>query len=213
MKAVVRTGAKPPAKRTAAASTAKRTAPGSTAAASAPQLPRPRTMVHPGAFNPVRIHSKRAPSARHVRLALMPGQSLYDALIRPLAKLGIRNASTTILGGYFDDLEYCVAPPDPSGQAVVGYSTPIRAGRTFMVFGNATIGKNAKGKPIVHCHACFRIGDGATKGGHVLADSAIVGPDPIPVLVTSLDGFELRVTFDPETNIPLLQPQEVTPDE
>jgi hypothetical protein len=26
------------------------------------------------------------------------------------------------------------------------------------------------------------------------------------VLVTSLEGFELRVAFDPETNIPLLQP-------
>jgi hypothetical protein len=29
---------------------------------------------------------------------------------------------------------------------------------------------------------------------------------------TSLDGFELRVTFDPETNIPLIKPRELTDD-
>ncbi len=82
-----------------------------------------------------------------------------------------------------------------------------------MIFGNATLGKDAHGKPVVHCHAAIRTENGQTKGGHILAESSIVGSDPILVLVTSLDGFELRVTYDPETNIPLLQPQEERPDE
>ena len=174
---------------------------------------RARTMIHPGAFNPIRIQSKRSASARHIRLLLQPGVSLFDGLVRPLARLGVKSASTTILGGYFETLEYCVAPPDPTNEAVVAYSAPISAGRAYMVFGNATLGKNMSGGPLVHCHAAIMTEDGRTKGGHILTQSAIVGPEPIPVLVTSLDGFELRVAFDPETNIPLIQPAEESFDE
>ncbi|TVO66894.1 PPC domain-containing DNA-binding protein [Denitromonas ohlonensis] len=174
---------------------------------------RPRTLVHPGAFNPVRIHSRHADHGAHYRLLLQPGLSLYDALIGPLAAAGVKSASTTILGGFFDTLSYCCAAPDGSGQAVAAYSAPIPAGRSYLVFGNATLGKNQHGKPIVHCHASIRTEDGQTRGGHILCDMSIVGPTPIPVLVTALHGFELRVSHDPETNIPLLQPHEEHPDE
>jgi predicted DNA-binding protein with PD1-like motif len=174
------------------------------------KFPRPRTLVHPGKANAVRIQSKQSQSGRHIRLALMPGLSLFDALVKPLAELGIRNASTTILGGFFDDLQYCVAPPDPTGQAVSAYSDPIRPGRAYMVFGNATVGKSVRGFPLVHCHAAIRTEAGETRGGHILTDTSIIGPHPIPVLVISLEGFELRASYDPETNIPLLQPREET---
>ncbi|HEX7390092.1 MAG TPA: DUF296 domain-containing protein [Acidiphilium sp.] len=169
-------------------------------------LPRPRTLIHPGRFNPVRIQSLHARSARHVRLLLTPGRSLYQSLVEPLLALGIRNASTTILGGYFARLQYCVAPPDPTGQAVIAYTRPIDAGSTYMVFGNATLGLGMNGRPLVHCHAAIRTESGAVKGGHILTEASTVGPTPIPVLVTSLDEFELRQAYDPETNIPLLQP-------
>ncbi|MBP7002638.1 DUF296 domain-containing protein [Amaricoccus sp.] len=169
-------------------------------------LPRPRTLVHPGRFNPVRIQSQRSASGRHVRLALLPGVTLFDGLIQPLAALGITSASTTILGGFFDRLDYCVAPPDPEGSAVIAYTRPIPAGRACMIFGNATIGRSMKGAPLVHCHAAIRTEAGEVKGGHILTETCVVGRAPIPVLVTSLDEFELRQAFDPETNIPLLQP-------
>jgi predicted DNA-binding protein with PD1-like motif len=156
------------------------------------------------------MHAERG---RHLRLLLMPGMSLFDALVQPLAAAGVRNASTTILGGLFDELQYCVAPPDPLRRAVVAYTRPIHAGRAYMVFGNATIGKDVQGDPLVHCHAAIRTEAGEMKGGHIITQSCVIGPMPISVLVTSLDGFELRVAFDPETNVPLLQPHEETRDE
>jgi len=174
-----------------------------------PPFPRPRTLIHPGRFNPVRIQSLASSAGRHIRLSLQPGLSLYDALVGPLRAVGVTSASTTILGGFFDDLSYCVAPPDPSGRAVIAYTSPIVAGRAFMVFGNATLGKAVDGRPLVHCHAAIRTEAGEMKGGHILTESCLVGPVPIPVLVTSLDDFELRQAFDPETNIPLLQPHEI----
>ena len=171
--------------------------------------PRPRMLVHPGPFNPVRIRSLRSPVARHVRLMLQPGRSLFDALVEPLASIGITSASTTILGGCFECLEYCVAIPDPSRRAVIKYSAPVAVGAGTMVFGNATLGTGLDGRPLVHCHATLRTETGAVKGGHILTETCVISGQPIPVLVTSLDGFALRQAFDPETNIPLLQPMEM----
>lgn len=175
--------------------------------------PRPRTLKHPGAFNPVRIQSRHADRGAHFRLMLQPGLSLYDALVGPLAEAGVKSASITILGGCFRAFNYCVAPPDPTGSAVVAYTAPIFAGETYLVFGNATIGRNQSGKPIVHCHAAFRTETGLVRGGHILAETSIVGTNSVPVLVTKLHGIDLRVAYDAETNIPLIQPQEEAPNE
>jgi len=166
----------------------------------------PRLMRHAGSFNPVRIHSMHYQSGRHIRLELEPGRTLYDALVEPLRAIGVTSASTTILGGYFDHLEYCVAPPDPSGNAVIAYSRPIEAGSAFMVFGNATLGKDMQSQPLVHCHATLRTEAGEAKGGHILPQASVIGAVPLTVLVTALEGFELRQAFDEETNIPLLKP-------
>ncbi|WP_410004276.1 PPC domain-containing DNA-binding protein [Bartonella sp. HY328] len=152
------------------------------------------------------MKSAHATSSRHIRLSLQPEKSLYQGLVEPLAQLGIKSVSTTILGGYFLKLDYCVAPPDPSKQAVIAYTKPIHAGEAYMVFGNATLGFGLDDKPLVHCHASLRTQSGDVKGGHILTETSIVGPFPISVLVTSFEGFELRQAFDPETNIALLQP-------
>lgn len=168
----------------------------------------PRYLRQPGRFNPVRIKSVASPFGRHIRLLLEPGKSMYDAIVQPLAALGIHDASTTILGGAFADIYYCVAVPDPDKRTVIVYSKPRHAGRAFMIFGNATLGRSIEGKPLVHCHAVVRTESGEVMGGHIVIETAIVGPKPIPVLVTSLEGIELRQAFDEETCIPLFQPME-----
>jgi predicted DNA-binding protein with PD1-like motif len=170
-------------------------------------LPRPRTLVHPGPYDPVRIRHMHAPCARHFRLALAPGRSLFDAIVEPLLALGMTSASMTVLGGGFERLHFCVAQPEPSGRTVASYTAPMDAGAAFMIFGNATLGKTASGAPIVHCHAAFRGADGRVRGGHILGERSVIAAQPIPVLVTAFEGFELRVKMDHETNMPLLQPQ------
>ncbi|MDV6317998.1 PPC domain-containing DNA-binding protein [Chromohalobacter sp. HP20-39] len=166
----------------------------------------PRMLRHTGRFSPVRIQSMHHQSGHHIRLVLAPGRSLYEALVEPLRDINVTSASTTILGGHFEHLEYCVAPPDPSGNAMIAYSKPIDAGAAFMVFGNATIGKDMNGRPLVHCHATLRTESGQVKGGHIVPQTSVIGNTPITVLVTALEGFELRQAFDNETNIPLLKP-------
>lgn len=171
--------------------------------------PRPRTLIHPGKSIATRILHRHCEQGRHIRLSLKPGTSLFDALISPLQELGIQSASTTILGGEMDRLSYCVAPPDASGQAVISYTEPIDAGQACFIFGNATVGKDAVGRPIVHCHAAFRTASGSIKGGHIITQATIIGAQPITVLVTAFNAFDLQVSYDPETNISLIQPREV----
>ena len=169
-------------------------------------LPRPRTLVHPGPVGPIRIEHRHANRARHFRLGLEPGRTMQDAIIEPLMLLGVQAASMTILGGRLEKLLYCVAPPDPTGERVANYTRPIEAGAATLIFGNATLGKSAHGEPIVHCHAAFVCEDGRVRGGHIVVDRSVVASAPIPVLATSLDGIELRITQDDETHMPLMRP-------
>ena len=169
----------------------------------------PRFLRQPGRFNPIRINTVSSPYGRHIRLLLEPGKTLFDAIVNPLAEQNIRDASTTVLGGEFDDLYYCVAPPDPEGKTVIAYTKPIHAGRSYMIFGNATLGRSTEGKPLVHCHAAIRTQSGEVFGGHIITEMTIVGNRSSSVLVTSLEGLELRQAFDEETGISLLQPVEV----
>ena len=169
-------------------------------------LPRPRTLVHPGPVGAIRIEHRHANRGRHFRLGLEPGRTLQDAIIEPLMLLGVQAASMTILGGRLEKLLYCVAPPDPTGERVANYTRPIAAGAATLIFGNATLGKNGRGEPIVHCHATFVCGDGNVRGGHIVVDRSTVADAPIAVLATSLEGIELRITQDEETHMPLMRP-------
>ena len=169
-------------------------------------LPRPRTLVHPGPVGAIRIEHRHANRARHFRLGLEPGRTMQDAIIEPLMLLCVQAASMTILGGRLEKLLYCVAPPDPTGERVANYTRPIEAGAATLIFGNATLGKNTRGEPIVHCHATFVCEDGRVRGGHIVVDRSTVADAPIAVLATTLDGIELRITQDEETHMPLMRP-------
>ena len=169
-------------------------------------LPRARTLVHPGPVGPIRIEHRHANQARHFRLSLEPGRTLADAIIEPLLALGVESASMTVLGGRLERLLYCVAPPDPTGERVANYTRPIDAGAATLIFGNATLGKSARGEPMVHCHAAFVCADGRVRGGHIVVDRSSIAGAPLPVLATSLDGIELRITQDDETHMPLMRP-------
>ena len=169
-------------------------------------LPRPRTLVHPGPVRPIRIEHRHANLARHFRLGLEPGRTLHDALIGPLLERGVESASMTILGGRLEKLLFCVAPPDPTGERVANYTRPIDVGAATLIFGNATLGKSGRGEPVIHCHATFVCDDGSVRGGHIVVDRSVIAGAPIPVLATSLDGIELRITQDDETHMPLMRP-------
>lgn len=172
-----------------------------------PALPRPRTIVHPGPYGAVRIEHMQADRGRHFRLSLPQGRSLYESIAELLASVDVHNASMTLLDGDLEGLSFCLAQPDVAGRVVATYGAPQVVQSAQFIFGNATLGKSPTGSPIIHCHAVFRTADGAVHGGHLLTETAIVGASPVKVVATALDGFDLRISDDEETGMPLLRPK------
>ena len=173
-------------------------------------FPRARTLVHPGPSDAVRIDHMSDAHGRHFRLSLPSGETIHDALVDALAQEGVTSASMTLLGGDLDGLGFCLAQPDPSGRRVAMYGPPHSEAQARLIFGNATLGKDERGAPVVHCHAAFRTADGTVRGGHILTDRTRVGRDPVTVVVNALDSFELRIGFDQETCMPLMRPHRRT---
>ncbi|CAG1016348.1 hypothetical protein BURC_01273 [Burkholderiaceae bacterium] len=171
-----------------------------------PGLPRPRTIVHPGTHGAVRIEHMHAARGRHFRLSLPPGRSVFDSIVQSLASVDVHNASMTLLDGDLEALSFCLARPDATGRVVAAYTAPHVVLSARFIFGNATLGKSAAGTPVIHCHGVFRTADGDVRGGHVLTDKAIVGASRLNVVATALDGFDLRISLDEETRMPLLRP-------
>lgn len=170
-------------------------------------LPRARTVVHPGPYGPVRITHMHADQARHFRLSLPAGQMLYDSLVQMLAKEGVTSASMTLIDGELEDMAFCMALPDPSGRVLATYGAPERLRGARLIFGNATLGRSARGSAIVHCHGAFCLADGRIRGGHILTDRTRVGCIPVTAVVTTLDSFDLRMSYDEETRMPLMHPE------
>lgn len=170
----------------------------------------PRYLRHPGRFSSVRIQTLGSTYGRHVLLTLQPGEIFYKSIVDQLYNKEIYDASMTVLGGTFECLQYCVVIQDPGAESVISYGQPRNAGKSYLIFGNATLGRSLTGDPLVHCHAAVRTESGDVMGGHVLTDTAIVGSRPCSVLVTSLEGIELHQTLDEETAMPLFQPVEAS---
>lgn len=169
-------------------------------------LPPPRAWVHPGPVQAQRIVRRGAQQGRHARIALQPGENLYDGLVRPLHGLNMRNAAINLLGGEFERLVFCVAPPDPTGRVAAAYTDPIDVRGGYLLAANATLGSTAAGQPLVHCHAGLRDASGNLAGGHLLPHLCVVGNAGLTALAVSLDGFDVRVGHDPETTLSLFLP-------
>lgn len=169
---------------------------------------RPRTLVHPGPVAPVRLEHVAARAQRQWRLVLAPGQVLLSALTDALAAQGVQAAAMALLGGELQTVAYCLPIPDPEGKVIATYGAPLVLHHATLLRGSATLGLGADGAPVIHCHASFSDTQGAVRGGHVLTDRTVVGQRPVTVLVTALDGIDLRLGFDPETRLHMLRPTE-----
>lgn len=173
---------------------------------------RPRTLVHPGAMTSVRLAHVAAHSQRQWRLTLAPGQVLLTALTAALAELNVQAAALALLGGELETVAYCLPIPDPEGQVIATYGSPLVLHNVALLRASATLGQTADGAPVMHCHATFADDQGTLRGGHVLPDRTVIGRRPLTVLATALDGIHLRLSFDPETRLHMLLPSDTQDD-
>jgi predicted DNA-binding protein with PD1-like motif len=167
---------------------------------------RPRTMVHPGPRARVRLEHVAASGNRHMRMTLSAGTHLHEGLTQALAATGAQAAAMALMGGDLDEVAYCLPIPDPEGQVIATYGEPHVLRGASLLRGSATLGQDAQGAPVIHCHASFCDAEGQVRGGHVLTQRTVVGRQPVVVLVSVLDGVALRLGFDAETRLNMLRP-------
>lgn len=169
----------------------------------------PRTLVHPGPPAEPRLAHVAAQGGRQLRLSLPQGTCLHEGLAQALADAGVHSAAMALVGGDWDEVAYCLPIPDPEGQLMATYGEPTVLRGASLLRGSATLGQDAQGQPVIHCHASLTDADGTVHGGHVLTQRSVVGACPVTVWVSVLAGVSLRLGFDAETRLNMLKPQAV----
>lgn len=176
-----------------------------------PTSVQPRTLVHPGPRADLRLAHVAAQGTRQLRLSLPQGTCLHEGLTQALAAAGVQAAAMALMGGDLAEVAYCLPIPDPEGQLMATYGEPNVLQGASLLRGSATLGQDDQGQPVLHCHASFADDQGQVRGGHVLTPRTVVGPRPVTVWVSVLDGVALRLGFDDETRLNMLKPHAIQP--
>ncbi len=127
-----------------------------------------RILKQPGEAGEPRRLAVDAEDGGQFRVVLPEGRDLLTDLTRMLVDKGISNAAVQLVGGSFASLEYLTGQPDHSGERVATYGAPTPLeGPVTVVGGNAILGRDGEGNPILHCHAVIIDNDGELHGGHL----------------------------------------------
>ena len=168
-----------------------------------------RTMTHPGPRQEPRILAATGSTGQDSIATLPEGSDLLTGLRDLAQSAGAQGAAVELLGGALGDLHYFTGGPDPTGQRLATYGEPthLKAPVT-LISGNAIIGLDAAGQPLVHAHAVMVDREGAVHGGHLPPGGCTVGPGGVRALIVSHDPAVFVVRDDPETNYAIFHPDE-----
>jgi len=166
-----------------------------------------RTIKQPGRPARPRILSVPATSAGELRLVIAESADLLGGLIAALRKAGVVSAAVALVGGRFRRMQYLTGQPCNDGTRVATYGAPtVLEGPVGLISGNAFLGLDQNGTPIVHCHAVVVDRKGRVHGGHLPPGACIVGRGGIIAHAAAIAGAALAVRHDDETNFPVFHP-------
>jgi len=166
-----------------------------------------RTMTQPGPVQEPRILVETAEAGRNLIIDLPAGSDLLNGLRDALVADGGDGAAIELLGGALDRVHYFTGRPDPTGRRLATYGdpTPI-AGPVTLLSGNAIVGKDTEGAPLVHAHAVMADADGRVHGGHLPPGECRVGAGGVRALAVLHGPVVFAVREDPETNYAIFHP-------
>ena len=169
-----------------------------------------RQMTQPGPVQSPRILTELCGASRDVLIALPEGIDLLNGLRDAVLSLGGKGAGITLLGGTIDRLQYFTGMPDPTGRRLATYGEPTPlAGPIELLSGNAIIGLDAAGMPLVHGHAVMAEASGKVHGGHLPPGECPVGSGGVRAIAVLHDDVLFAVREDAETNFSIFHPSRV----
>ncbi len=166
-----------------------------------------RTVKQPGPPAKPRLLSVAAGNGGELRLVLQEGEDLLNGLAAALGRAGVVSAAVALAGGRFSRMQYLTGQPCDDGSRVATYGAPtVLEGPVVLLSGNAFLGLDEKGKPIVHCHAVLVDNRGKVHGGHLPPGACVIGRGGVIAHVAAFAGAALHVRHDAETNYPVFHP-------
>jgi predicted DNA-binding protein with PD1-like motif len=166
-----------------------------------------RTVKQPGPPAKPRLLSVADEPGRELRIALAEGEDLLNGLAEALGRAGAASAAVALAGGVFSRMQYLTGQPCEDGTRVATYGAPtLLEGPVLLLSGNAFLGLDQHGKPIVHCHAIVVDNKGRVHGGHLPPGVCAVGRGGIVAHAACFAGAALEVRHDAETNYPVFHP-------
>ena len=169
-----------------------------------------RLIEHPGPVAAQRSLVAWGEAGPSCRLTLAPGEDFINGLVREAKTLGVWSAGVVLLGGCIARLAFMtgrpVGPAEAEGRVATHSGPHEIACPARIVGGQAVLGRDAAGAPLVHCHALFVDAGGRARGGHLVAGTCIAGPGGIRLQVTTLDGAGFRTAHDRETGFDIFHP-------
>ncbi|NHC62071.1 hypothetical protein [Paenalcaligenes suwonensis] len=126
-------------------------------------------------------------------LHIPAGQTISQAIQTQLRDAEhIRFALLSFQPGYLESGVCHTAPPDSAGKFIVKYGAGHEFGPCLLLAGDAVLGEDQYGAPLVHCHGCLvEQSTQISFGGHLDLSRCIVGKQglSVQVLVTADIGF------------------------
>ncbi|WP_281827193.1 hypothetical protein [Jannaschia rubra] len=158
-------------------------------------------LIHPGPAAPER-HAAVPTRAALFDVTLAPGDCVERAILDAFAAQGFVSGWVRMDGLICDPLRYVLPAPSPTPDRLAWYSgTQAPDGPARTVQGYMSVGRR-DGAADTHCHALWRLSDGGTALGHLLAgESRAARPATLRAMGFHDARFERRA--DPETRFDL----------
>jgi len=166
-----------------------------------------RTFNHGGEQELPRLLDCEVPLSEELRIVLPLATNVGQGLLQALQGRRYSSAVGRILCGGAAHLSYHRMIETDNPARPFDYGAPVQLeGYITFISGAITVGRDAEGKPLLHCHAGFIDREGHQHGGHLILDKLIVGSEPLVVRLCLFDQVAYQVQPDPETHFNLLHP-------
>ena len=166
-----------------------------------------RTFIHEGPSLAPRLLDLEVPCCEELRIVLPLASNVAAGVLKALDGRRYGSAVGRILCGGAAHLSYHRMIVTDQPERPYDYGQPVVLdGYITFISGAITVGRDARGAPLLHCHAGFLDRDGEQHGGHLVLDKLIVGSEPLTIRLCLFDQVAYQVQPDAETHFNLLHP-------
>ncbi|MCO7515202.1 hypothetical protein NJF44_03700 [Pseudomonas guariconensis] len=166
-----------------------------------------RHFIHSGQPKQPRLLDCEVADCEELRIVLPQACNVASALLDALSGHSYRSAVGRILCGTAARLSYHRMVTTRDTQRPYDYGRPVELdGCITFISGALTVGRDARGAPLLHCHAGFIDRHGQQHGGHLVLDRLVVGSDPLVLRLCLFEQVAYQVQPDAETHFNLLHP-------